>query len=66
MVDEKILVLVSAILTICLTISEWLGMSKCTAANSIVQLLLGWIKKEEKVDQEEERNKRRKVVTFQE
>jgi len=64
--DEKILVLVSAILTICLTVSEWLGMSKCTAANSIVQLLLGWIKKEEKVDEEEESPKRRKVVTFQE
>jgi hypothetical protein len=66
MEDEKILVLVSAILTICLTVSEWLGMSKCTTANSIVQLLLGWIKKEEKVDEEEESPKRRKVVTFQE
>jgi len=63
MEDEKILVIVSAILTICLTISEWLGMSKCTSANSIVQLLFGLIKKEEK--KEEEIPKRRKIVTFQ-
>jgi hypothetical protein len=63
MEDEKILVLVSAILTICLTISEWLGMSKCTSANSILQLFLGLIKKEEK--KEEQIPKQRKIVTFQ-
>jgi len=66
MEKDQILTIVAAVLTIGLTISEWLGMSKCTSANSIVQLIHQMIKKEEKSETEEESSKRRKVVTFQE
>lgn len=64
MEDDKILTIVSAVLSICLVISEWLGVSKCTESNSILQVLVGLIKRG-KLGEEEEERKVNKIVRFE-
>jgi hypothetical protein len=60
-VDEiaKILALV---LTVLLLVSEWLGMSGCTKANSITQGLILLLHKMKNEEDEKEETRRKKVV----